>query len=103
MTAIEFLRTKGIMENDCTKWIITWKNGKKVDLVELMEEYAKQKEDFANVIGGFEPSEERLKQLSKEYSEEYYKPITEWDGEDTKEAYMAGYKQALQDIKEAQK
>lgn len=44
MSAIEFLKEKGILLKDNTHWFIHWEDGRKVDLVELFEEYGRRKD-----------------------------------------------------------
>ena len=39
MTAKEFLIGKGILDMGLSKWIVTFSNGRILDIVELMEEY----------------------------------------------------------------
>lgn len=43
MNAITFLRAKGILTADCTKWKVKFKGGKEFDVVKLLEEYADSK------------------------------------------------------------
>ncbi len=45
MNALIFLRAKGIMTIDCTKWSVKFKGGKIHDIINLMEEYAKVKQE----------------------------------------------------------
>ena len=42
MTAKEFLIGKGILDMGLSKWIVTFSNGRILDIVELMEEYRNQ-------------------------------------------------------------
>jgi hypothetical protein len=40
MSAIEFLRKKGVLGEHQTQWIVSFSDGRKIDLVEVFEEYA---------------------------------------------------------------
>lgn len=42
MTAIEFLRNKGIISPTQTKWYLMWPNGNRIELIDIIEEYASQ-------------------------------------------------------------
>ncbi len=39
MTAIDFLRKKGILSPDKTQWIILFEDGTEIDLVKVLDEY----------------------------------------------------------------
>ena len=41
--SVEFLREREILDKDKTKWIVSFDDGRKFDIVELMEEYHKSK------------------------------------------------------------
>jgi len=41
--AQEFLRRKGILSEECTKWIIKFPNTKEIDIAELLVEFANSK------------------------------------------------------------
>ena len=40
MNALIFLRAKGVLTVDCTKWKVKFKGGQEYDIIRLMEEYA---------------------------------------------------------------
>lgn len=39
MKAKKFLRSKKILSNDCHKWIVKFSDGRKFDIVELLNEF----------------------------------------------------------------
>lgn len=45
MTAEEFLRKKNLLIGDCTQFLITFDDGKTIELTELLEEYYTEKTD----------------------------------------------------------
>lgn len=42
MSAIDFLKEKGILKDGYTKFVITFDNGNKVDVVDLLNEWASE-------------------------------------------------------------
>jgi len=46
-STIDFLRRKGILEADATKWLVKFEDGREVDIVELINEH-KQPSEVVN-------------------------------------------------------
>jgi len=54
--ALQFLRSKGLIDEDKTEFIISFEDGRKFELSELLKEYEKRSHDYA---------EDKREQLSK--------------------------------------
>lgn len=85
-TAIDFLREKGILDSDKTKWKVNFSDGREFDIVELFEEYAKKNNILYVCTSGIY-SEYGIdaifddKELAENYKNSFSKniDIEEWD------------------------